>query len=41
MGFNDRFGESGGYDEVLTKMGLSAEEIVRNAEILLTKKSTR
>jgi len=41
MGFNDRFGETGGYDEVLAKMGLSAEEIVRNAENLLAKKAKR
>ena len=39
MGFNDRFGETGGYDEVLAKMGLSAAEIVRHAERLLKKKS--
>lgn len=39
MGFNDRFGETGGYEEVLSKMGLSVEEIVTNAEKLLRRKS--
>ncbi len=41
MGFNDRFGETGGYEEVLAKMGLTIEEIVLNAERLIKKKSER
>jgi transketolase len=38
MGFADRFGETGGYDEVLDKMGLSVAKICFNAENLLTMK---
>jgi len=39
MGFPDRFGESGGYDEVLDKMGLGVEHIVENALGLLKEKN--
>lgn len=38
LGFNDCFGESGGYDAVLEKLGLSSANIIKEAEKLLRRK---
>ena len=35
LGFPDRFGESGGYDEVLARMGLTTQQIVQAAQALI------
>lgn len=39
LGFPDRFGESGGYDEVLAAMGLSVPRIVAEARELVARKA--
>lgn len=39
LGFPDRFGESGGYDEVLAAMGLSVPRIVAEAQELVARKA--